>query len=177
MLDQKMALSGKLDVQPQVLQQLTGGRLAPAGPVPISVRFGGTLTAPQIEVVDIERTVAALAGALLRGQGKEILGGAAGRQLPGPAGQAVGKAVDALGTVAGGDPEAQRRSFEHFPTLKPRNPTVMRGRDPRIHLLEKDGLPGQARQRQISYPLTRSTRATTAFARSWAMMALRCFRS
>jgi hypothetical protein len=25
-------------------------------------------------------------------------------------------------------------------------PTVMRGLDPRIHLLRKDGLPGQARQ-------------------------------
>src|SRR5690348_5372344 len=43
--------------------------------------------------------------------------------------------------------------------------------------LEKDGLPGQARQRQIDYPLTRSTRATTALARSWAMIALRCLRS
>ena len=42
---------------------------------------------------------------------------------------------------------------------------------------EKDGLPGQARQRQFSYPLTRSTRATTAFARSCAIIALRCLRS
>jgi hypothetical protein len=29
----------------------------------------------------------------------------------------------------------------------------------------------------FSYPLTRSTRATTALARNWAMMALRCLRS
>jgi hypothetical protein len=30
---------------------------------------------------------------------------------------------------------------------------------------------------KLDYPLTRSTRATTALARNWAMIALRCFRS
>ena len=30
---------------------------------------------------------------------------------------------------------------------------------------------------ELCYPLTRSTRATTALARNWAIIALRCFRS
>src|SRR5258705_13869072 len=30
---------------------------------------------------------------------------------------------------------------------------------------------------ELSYPLTRSTRATTSLARNWAIIALRCFRS
>src|SRR4051794_37561670 len=34
-----------------------------------------------------------------------------------------------------------------------------------------------AAPRIMIYPLTRSTRATTALARNWAIMALRCFRS
>src|SRR4051794_5966068 len=34
-----------------------------------------------------------------------------------------------------------------------------------------------AATRIMIYPLTRSTRATTALARNWAIMALRCFRS
>ena len=54
---------------------------------------------------------------------------------------------------------------------------AMRGLDPRSHLHENNGLPGQARPGRMTYPLTRSTRATTALARNWAMIALRCFRS
>ncbi len=37
--------------------------------------------------------------------------------------------------------------------------------------------PGRERTRVAPYPSTRSTFATTAFARSWAMIALRCLRS
>src|SRR6185437_2166826 len=52
-----------------------------------------------------------------------------------------------------------------------------RGFESRSHFHENNGWPGQARPGRMNYPLTRSTRATTALARNWAMMALRCFRS
>ncbi|RXH04682.1 hypothetical protein EAV90_09895 [Bradyrhizobium vignae] len=70
----------------------------------------------------------------------------------------------------------------HFPLVMrgldpPAGPKPLRrGEGPRIPLLEEMGCrvkPGNDQH----HPLTRSTRATTAFARSWARIALRCFRS
>jgi hypothetical protein len=53
----------------------------------------------------------------------------------------------------------------------------MRGLDPRIHLFEKMDYRVKPGSDALTYPLTRSTRATTALARNWAIIALRCFRS
>jgi hypothetical protein len=66
------------------------------------------------------------------------------------------------------------------------NQNVMRGqkRKARLHKMTRASIlfvkmdclvkPGND---ELGYPLTRSTRATTALARNWAIIALRCFRS
>ena len=79
------------------------------------------------------------------------------------------------GDVIDIDSEAQRRSW-HGLAADDAGHDVMRGLDPRIHLLEKMDCRVKPGNDEL-YPLTRSTRATTALARNWAIIALRCFRS
>jgi hypothetical protein len=57
------------------------------------------------------------------------------------------------------------------------NPNGTRGLDPRIHLLEEMDCRVKPGNGEPGYPFTRSTRATTALARNWAIIALRCLRS
>lgn len=93
-LDKTLALTGNLDLSPQTISKLTGGRLVPDSPIPVALRFSGSLTDPRVEPVDIERTVAALLGAIARGRGKELLTGAGGKQLQ--------NVLGGLGGAAGG---------------------------------------------------------------------------
>ncbi|HEX2572960.1 MAG TPA: AsmA family protein [Polyangia bacterium] len=100
-LDQSLALGGSMEIAPKALELVSAGRLKMGRPLPLDVKVGGTLTAPKVEVVNIEKTVAALAANLLQGQGKELLGGAIGKGLGGALGGqaagAVGGAANALG--------------------------------------------------------------------------------
>lgn len=107
-LDQSLALTGDLALAPQMIETATQGRITPTGPIPVSLRVGGTLKAPTIEVVGIERTVAALAGALLKGRAKGLLD-----KLPGGGGGPLGRAVGGAVGAAVADPaEAQRKLQE-----------------------------------------------------------------
>lgn len=80
-LDQRLGLTGELQVAAAAISAASGGRVVPSGPLPVNLRIGGTLSGPEIEVVDLQRTVAALAGMLLKGKAKGIL-----EKLPLPGG-------------------------------------------------------------------------------------------
>lgn len=97
-LDQSLALGGNMEIAPKALELISAGRLKMGRPLPLDVKVGGTLTSPKVEVVNIEKTVAALAANLLQGQGKELLSGALGKGLGGALG---GQAAGALGGAAG----------------------------------------------------------------------------
>lgn len=58
-LDQRLALTGTLAVEPEFVARTTGGRFTPRGPVDVPVKIGGSLGAPKVESLD--------AGALARG--------------------------------------------------------------------------------------------------------------
>lgn len=96
-LDKTLALTGTLDLSPQTISKATGGKLVPDSPIPVSLRFGGTLSDPRIEPVDLERTVAALLGAIARGRGKELLSGVGG-------GKGLQNALGGLGGAGGKQP-------------------------------------------------------------------------
>ncbi len=80
-LDKSLLLTGNLDLSPKVISAATGGKLVPDAAIPVGLRVGGSLTGPRFEIVDIGKTVAALAAAIMRGRGKELLGGAAAQPL------------------------------------------------------------------------------------------------
>ncbi|MFO0574587.1 MAG: AsmA-like C-terminal region-containing protein [Polyangia bacterium] len=92
-LDKAVDLTGSINLSPQAIAQATGGRLVPDAPIPVNIRINGALTRPELQVVSIEQTVAALLPVLLKGKGGEllknmgplgnVLGGGQGAKLPG----------------------------------------------------------------------------------------------
>lgn len=107
-LDQRLALTGHMDIAPAVIEAASGGRVKMSGPLPVSLKIGGSLTAPQVEVVELGRTAAVVASSLLAGQAGQALQGALGKQLGGGAGEAAGRILGA-GGVQGAAAEAQKQ--------------------------------------------------------------------
>ena len=64
-LDQSLDLSGRLDLPPEVVGRLTGGRYRPAAALPLRVKIGGTLRAPVFEALDVRAAGKALIAAVL----------------------------------------------------------------------------------------------------------------
>lgn len=102
-LDQRLALTGELQVAPQAISAASGGRVVPSGPLPVSLRIGGTLKAPEIEVVDLPRTAAALAGMLLKGRAKGLL-----EKLP----PAVSDRLGGAGAIPTSSEDLQKKAQE-----------------------------------------------------------------
>lgn len=62
-LDQTVSLSGQVELSPDFIRSLSGGRVRPDRPIPVGLRLGCELTSPCVEGVDAEPAVAALAKA------------------------------------------------------------------------------------------------------------------
>jgi len=67
--DHKLALTGDFLLAPRAIAAATGGRLVPDTDIPIGLRVGGSLTRPDIGLVDPLKALAALTASLVRGQG------------------------------------------------------------------------------------------------------------
>jgi hypothetical protein len=64
--DRTLALAGQVRVPPEVIARVTHGDLIVTSPVPVSIRVVGRTDAPEVQVVDLAATIAALAGSRLR---------------------------------------------------------------------------------------------------------------
>ena len=53
-LDWRLDLKGTARVSPEIVSQLTGGRLRPTAPVAVPLQLGGTLTNPTVAELDTE---------------------------------------------------------------------------------------------------------------------------
>lgn len=62
-----LSLTGDLELKPQAIAAATKGQLVLAGPVPLRVRISGQQSAPQIELLELDRTVRELVRQRLRG--------------------------------------------------------------------------------------------------------------
>jgi hypothetical protein len=157
-LDKTLNLLGDLQLQPQVISAITGGKVVPAGPVPVSLRILGNLSKPEFQLADPVKTLAALTGAIARGRGQELLNKAGG-QLGGPlGGQLGGQLGNALSGKAGGGPSGGLPSLPtNLPTNLPTSlPTTQPGtnqtapannvqqqlQDAQKKLQQRGGLPG-----------------------------------
>lgn len=136
-LDKSLNLTGSFDLQPKTISAATGGKVVPANPIPVSLRIGGSLNGPQMQIVDIGRTVAALLQAVARGRGADLLqkkGGGAlapllggGNQLGLPGAQPATPGAPPTGTAA--------------PATVPANNPVNNAAKP-LEQLRKSGLGG-----------------------------------
>ena len=99
-LDQRLMLRGDIQIEPQAISAASGGKIVPSGPLPVSLKIGGTLKAPEIEIVDLPRTALALGGMLLKGKAKGVLD-----KLPGGLG-------DKLGGVPTNQEDLQKKAQE-----------------------------------------------------------------
>ncbi len=100
-LDKSLDLRGVYAVAPSTLALITGGRLKPQGPVPISLRVGGTVLRPRIESVGVEAAAAGLA--------KSVVGDRAAALVQDAREQAEARARAA---AAEAEAEARRRAGE-----------------------------------------------------------------
>lgn len=64
--DQTLALSGQIRVPPEVIERATHGDRLVTSALPVSINVSGRAGAPEVQVVDLGATIAALAGSRLR---------------------------------------------------------------------------------------------------------------
>jgi hypothetical protein len=83
LLDKSVGLTGNLEVAPGAIAAATAGRFYPDVAIPVAFRIGGKVGAPQVEILELGRTVGALVGALLRSHGKKFLQELGRRRLGG----------------------------------------------------------------------------------------------
>lgn len=62
-LDQTLSLSGQVELPPQLIRSLTGGRVRPRRPLPVGLELGCELKSPCVQGVDADAAVASLAKA------------------------------------------------------------------------------------------------------------------
>ena len=72
--DGRLALGALAVIPAAAFRQTTGGRLAPLGDVPVTARVTGTSSAPEVEFVDLDQTMKALAGAGVHALGLKLAG-------------------------------------------------------------------------------------------------------
>ena len=72
-LDTSLHLTGTMELQPETLRRLSGGKVNPDKPIPVSLTIGGTLADPKVSGVDAEKLAVILVAA--------ALGGLAGDQI------------------------------------------------------------------------------------------------
>jgi hypothetical protein len=128
-LDKTLDLLGELQLQPQVISQLTAGKVVPAVPVPVAIRILGNLSKPEFQLADPLKTVAALTSSIARGQGKELLGKLTGQAGGGALGGALGNVLSGKqgGGQGGGLPTSLPTSLPanlpaNLPTSLPTSP-------------------------------------------------------
>lgn len=157
-LDKTLDMLGDLQLQPGLVSQLTAGKIVPAVPVPVAIKILGSLSKPEFQLADPVKTVAALATAIAKGKGQELLGkvgGPVGGQLGGALGNVLSGQGGASGQPGqGGLPSLPANLPANLPTSlptsgqpatgqpAPQNNVQQQLQDAQKRLQQKGGLPG-----------------------------------
>lgn len=130
-LDKTLDLLGDLQLQPGLVSQLTAGKIVPAVPVPVAIKILGSFSKPEFQLADPVKTVAALATAIAKGKGQELLGKVGG-PVGGQLGGALGNVLSGKGGASGPSGQGGLPSLPaNLPTSLPANlPTSLPTNNP-----------------------------------------------
>lgn len=94
-LDGSLQLPATVALAPEVISRITGGRIKPEAPVPLTLRLGGSATSPRIEGLNVDSAAKALASQVATGALGKALGlGSSGGGDAGGAKDGKGAAKD-----------------------------------------------------------------------------------
>jgi hypothetical protein len=163
-LDKTLDLLGDLQLQPQVVSAMTGGKLVPAAPVPVALRILGSLNQPQFQLADPVKTVAALVSGIAKGRGQEFLNQLGGQKAGGALGGALGNVLSGQKNAGQGGglpsslpgklptnlpsslPSGLPGTQPQTNTSQPAQPGVQQLQDAQKRLQQGGGLPGLFRR-------------------------------
>lgn len=78
-LDGTLALAGAVNLMPDLIKRLTGGRAVPTEPIPVALKLTGKPWAPQVEGLDLRPAVEAIVKLAASGAARNLLGDKGGQ--------------------------------------------------------------------------------------------------